>query len=206
MNQPLFIETIRLTDGQLFNLRFHNKRLNDTRYSHFGGKSEWDLTQLITVPEDFKEGLFKCRMTYGEQIEKIEFEPYQPRLVQRLRLINSNGIEYGSKYQNRASLNELFAQRGDADDVLIIKNGFVTDTSYANIVFWNGQQWITPDTFLLAGTQRARLLEEGIIVEQKIRAQEIPKYSHARLINSMLDFESTPPILLDSSLKCNLVF
>lgn len=198
MNQPLFIETIRLTDGQLFNSRFHSQRLNDTRYSHFGEKSEWDLTQLITVPENFKKGLFKCRVTYGEQIEKIEFEPYQPRLVQRLRLVNDDTIEYSFKYRNRALLNELFSQRGDTDDVLIIKNGFVTDTSYANIVFWNGQQWSTPDTFLLAGTQRARLLEEGKIFEQKIRAQDIPKYSHARLINSMLDFEATPPILIEN--------
>jgi 4-amino-4-deoxychorismate lyase len=80
--------------------------------------------------------------------------------------------------------------------VLIIKNDFITDTSYSNIVFWNGAQWITPDTFLLAGTQRTRLLEEGIILEKKIRAQDLPKYSHARLINSMLDFETTPNILI----------
>jgi 4-amino-4-deoxychorismate lyase len=194
----MFIETICLTDGQFSNLRFHNKRLNYTRYSHFREKSEWDLTQLLTIPEDCKEGLFKCRVTYGEQIEKIEFEPYQSRLVQRLRLVNDNRIEYSFKYQNRTFLNELFSQREDADDVLIIKHGFVTDTSYANIVFWNGQQWITPDTFLLAGTQRARLLEESVILEQKIRAQDIPKYSHARLINSMLDFETTPLILVEN--------
>lgn len=198
MNQPLFIETIRLTDGQLFNLRFHNKRLNDARNTHFGEKEAWDLTQIIRVPENVKEGLFKCRVTYGERIEKIEFEPYKPRLVQRLRLVNNNTIEYNFKYQNRTFLNELFSQRGEADDVLIIKNGFVTDTSYANIVFWNGQQWITPDTFLLAGTQRAQLLEEGKIFEQKIRAQDLPKYSHARLINSMLDFETTPSILIEN--------
>lgn len=198
MNLPLFIETIRLANGQLFNLHFHSKRLNYTRFSHFGAKSEWDLTQMIIVPENFKEGLFKCRLTYGEQIEKIEFEVYQSRLVQCLRLVNNDNdnVDYNFKYQNRTFLNELFSQRGEADDVLIIKNGFVTDTSYANIVFWNGQQWITPDTFLLAGTQRARLLEEGIIVEQKIRAKDIPQYSHARLINSMLDFETTPNILI----------
>jgi 4-amino-4-deoxychorismate lyase len=198
MNQPLFIETIRLIDGQLFNLRFHNKRLNYTRHTHFEDKLVWDLTQLITVPEAFKNGLFKCRVTYGEQIEKIEFEPYQPRLVQRLRLVNSDSIDYSFKYQNRTTLNELFSQRDNADDVLIIKNGFVTDTSYANVVFWNGQHWITPDTFLLAGTQRDRLLEEGKIFEQKIRAQDVPKYSHARLINSMLDFETTPPIPVEN--------
>jgi 4-amino-4-deoxychorismate lyase len=198
MNHPLFIETIRLTNGQLFNLHFHNKRLNYTRNTYFEEKSEWDLTQHITIPENLKKGLFKCRVTYGEQIEKVEFEPYQPRLVQHLRLVNDNNIEYGFKYQNRLSLNELFAQRGEADDVLIIKNGFITDTSYANIVFWNGQQWLTPDTYLLAGTQRARLLEERVIFEQKIRAQDVPKYSHARLINSMLDFETTPNILVDN--------
>ena len=198
MNHPLFIETIRLTNGQLFNLHFHNKRLNYTRNTYFEEKSEWDLTQHITIPENFKKGLFKCRVTYGEQIEKVEFEPYQPRLVQHLRLVNDNNIEYSFKYQNRLSLNELFAQRGEADDVLIIKNGFITDTSYANIVFWNEEQWITPDTYLLAGTQRAQLLEKGIIFEKKIRAQDVPKYSHARLINSMLDFETTPNILVDN--------
>lgn len=196
MNHPLFIETIRLANGQLFNLHFHTKRLNHTRKIHFEENGEWDLIQMIIVPENFKEGLFKCRLTYGEQIEKIEFEAYQPRLVQRLRLVNNDNVDYNFKYQNRTFLNELFSQREEADDVLIIKNGFVTDTSYANIVFWNGQQWITPDTFLLAGTQRARLLEEGIIVEQKIRAKDIPQYSYARLINSMLDFETTPNILI----------
>jgi 4-amino-4-deoxychorismate lyase len=198
MNHPLFIETIRLADGQLFNLHFHNKRLNYTRNTYFGENQEWDLAQLITIPEAFQSGLFKCRVTYGEKVEKIEFEQYQPRLVQHLRLVNDNNIEYSFKYQNRLWLNSLFAQRGEADDVLIIKNGFVTDTSYANIVFWNGQQWITPDTFLLAGTQRTRLLEEGLIFEQKIRARDLPKYSHARLINSMLDFETTPNILIQN--------
>lgn len=196
MNPLLFIETIRLANGQLSNIRFHNHRLNHTREVCFGEKEQWNLAQLIDIQKVYHKGLFKCRVTYGEKIEKIEFEPYRPRLVQSLRLLTDNTIEYHFKYQNRARLNALFAQRGDADDVLIIKNGFVTDTSYANIVFWNGEQWITPDTFLLAGTQRTRLLEEEVIVEQKIRAQDLPKYSHARLINSMLDFGTTPNILI----------
>lgn len=198
MNPALFIETICIANGQLFNIRFHNNRLNYTREAHFGKKKKWDLVQIIDIPAVFHNGLFKCRVTYGEQIEKIEFESYQPRLVQSLKLLNDNTIEYPFKYQNRASLTALFAQRGDADDVLIIKNDFITDTSYSNIIFWNGKQWITPDTYLLAGTQRARLLEEGIIVEQKIRAQDIPKYSYARIINSMLDLETTPNILIQN--------
>jgi 4-amino-4-deoxychorismate lyase len=198
MNLPLFIETIRLDDGQLSNLRFHDERLNLTRKINFEKNQQWWLSQLIDIPEKFHRGLFKCRVTYGAQIEKIEFEPYQPRLVRRLRLIDDNTIEYHFKYKNRAPLNALFAQRGNADDVLIIKNGFITDTSYANIALWDGKKWLTPSTFLLAGTQRARLLEENLIFEQKIRAQDLPKYSHARLINSMLDFETTPNILIEN--------
>jgi 4-amino-4-deoxychorismate lyase len=39
---------------------------------------------------------------------------------------------------------------------------------------------------------------EGLIIEQKIRAQDLPKYSHARLINSMLDFDTTPDISVEN--------
>jgi len=148
------------------------------------------------VPAIVQKGLYKCRVSYGEMIEKVEFEPYQQRLIQSLCIIHDNTIKYDFKYQDRSHLNHLFAQRGEADDVLIAKNGLITDTSYANIVFWNGEHWLTPDSYLLAGTQRARLLEEKVIFEQKIRAQDLPKYSHARIINSMLDFEMTYNILI----------
>ncbi len=198
MSLPLFIETIRLNKGHLCNISFHDKRLNHTRQVHFKSQDKWSLGEMVSIPQNFQKGLYKCRVTYGKEIEKIEFEPYQPRSIQHLRLINNDSIEYDFKYQNRELLNGLFAQRGEADDVLIIKNGFVTDTSYANIVFWEGTKWVTPDTFLLPGTQRTRLLEEKVIFEQKIRAQDLPKFSHARLVNSMLDFENTPNIPIEN--------
>ncbi|MFN8346063.1 MAG: aminotransferase class IV family protein [Spirosomataceae bacterium] len=194
MNQPIFIETVRLNNGLLSNLRYHNHRLNQTRKAHFETTEPWELSELIHLPERCQNGLFKCRVTYGLHVEKVEFEGYEPRLVQNLRLITDDSIDYPFKYQNRARLSLLFEQRGNADDVLIVKNGRITDTSYANIVFWNGLQWHTPTSCLLAGTQRARLLEEGVIWEKTIRAQDLPKYAYARIINSMLDFETTPSI------------
>lgn len=202
MNPTLFIETIRIADGKLSNLYFHNKRLNETRKLHFGSQLEWDLAQRIEIPKETKNGLYKCRVVYGEYLQKIEFEPYQPKTIQSLKLVEDNAIDYSFKYQNRAHLNALFAQRGVADDILIIKNGCITDTSYANIVFWDGIHWFTPETFLLAGTKRAQLLEEGIITQKKIRVQDLPKYSYARIINSMLDFETTPNILIENILAC----
>lgn len=194
----LFIETIRLTDGRLSGLRFHNRRLNETRKIHFGSELEWDLAQLIEIPEETKNDLYKCRVVYGENLEKIEFELYHPKIVQSLKLIEGDKIDYAFKYQNRTQLNTLFAQRGMADDVLIVKNGNITDTSYANIAFWEGKEWHTPQTPLLAGTKRAQLLEEGVIVPKKIRAQDLPKYAYARVLNAMLDFETTPNILIEN--------
>ncbi|MEZ4902380.1 MAG: hypothetical protein R2822_11810 [Spirosomataceae bacterium] len=96
------------------------------------------------MPETAKGGLYKCRVTYSEVIEKIEFESYEPRVVQSLCLITDNTIQYDFKYHNRQQLNALFSQRGEADDVLIVQNDLITDTSYANIVFWEGSQWHTP--------------------------------------------------------------
>ncbi len=194
MNSPLFIETIRFADGQWSNLAFHNARLNHTRWACFDATDKWDLSRLLSAPQGISEGIYKCRVTYGETIEKVEFEQYQPRLVTSLRLVEEDAIIYDFKFQNRTALNRLFEKKANADDVLIIKQGFITDTSYANVVFWNGKDWLTPHNPLLKGTRRAQLLQEGIIREQEIRARDLIKYSHARLINAMLDFETTPLI------------
>ncbi|TAE41452.1 MAG: hypothetical protein EAZ70_01380 [Runella slithyformis] len=185
----LCIETICLADGQLKNLAHHNARLNRSRGVLYGSCDQWDLAQLISLPKNTPMGVFKCRVVYGEALEKIEFEPYVVRPIKSLKLIEANHLDYAFKYQNRHELQALYAQRGLADDVLIIKNGFVTDTSYANVAFFDGQHWLTPALPLLAGTRRAQLLQEGAIVEKKIRVQELSNFSRTRIFNSMVDFE-----------------
>ena len=75
-----------------------------------------------------------------------------------------------------------------------MKNGFITDTTFSNIVFYDGMQWITPDTYLLNGTQRQRLLREGRIVSREVRVGDLSRFITAKPINSMLDFDTTPEI------------
>lgn len=115
-------------------------------------------------------------------------------MIKSLLLVVDDVIEYGFKFQNRVALQQNFEKRGNADEVLIVKEGLITDTSYANVVFWDGSQWATPDKPLLKGTKRAQLLREGVIVEQKIRVEDLGAFTYVRLINAMLDFESTPVI------------
>jgi len=80
--------------------------------------------------------------------------------------------------------------RQASDDILIVKRGLVTDSSYANIVFRRGKHWYTPWSALLKGTQRTKLLERDVIHEEEIRVEDIETFETFKLINAMLEFES----------------
>jgi 4-amino-4-deoxychorismate lyase len=83
-------------------------------------------------------------------------------------------------------------------DVLIVKNGLITDTSFANIAFSDGNKWYTPDTPLLKGTQRAYYLAQGILTERRISPADLRGFTKARLINAMLDLNTGNDITMDN--------
>ncbi len=190
----LLIETIKCENGRLCNLEFHQRRFSLARKEYFGEIDIILLNDVLKIPDDAKSGLFKCRVLYSGKIEKIEFLPHNFRSIQSLKLMVDNEIDYHLKYADRERLNQLFEQRGDCDDILIIKNGCISDSYTANPVFWDGQRWWTPDTPLLPGTQRARLLEDGKIKVCRITPADLNKYSKVGLINAMQDLESMPVI------------
>ncbi|MCA1759522.1 MAG: aminotransferase class IV, partial [Bacteroidales bacterium] len=97
---------------------------------------------------------------------------------------------------DRERLNLLFEKRGICDDIIIVKNGCITDSSFANIVFFDGVKWWTPDTPLLPGTQRAKLLEENKIFECRITPKDISIYSKVGLINAMNDLNEMMQIAI----------
>lgn len=188
------VETIKCKNGELFNLRYHQARLNLTRRALFRLKDEISLEKSIKIPEEFRTGLFRCRVIYGERIEKIEFHPHECRTVKSLKLLEDNNLDYRFKFTSREKLNTLYEQRGTCDDILVVKNGFITDSFIANVVFFDGRKWWTPDTPLLPGTQRARLIHEKKIYVCPITVADLPKYKKAGLINAMHDLENMPEI------------
>ncbi len=86
----------------------------------------------------------------------------------------------------------------NADDVLIVKNGLLTDTSYANIAFFDGVQWLTPATPLLAGTRRQQLLEQGVITEATLHPSDLKQFKFAKLMNAMLTWAESPLISVEN--------
>jgi 4-amino-4-deoxychorismate lyase len=148
-----------------------------------------NLLSILTKSEYPKSGLFKCRIVYDSSGYTIEYIPYEARHVKTLKVVYDNDIHYNHKFENRAVIHSLFDQRQFCDDVLIIKNGFVTDSSYSNIIFYDGYQWVTPDTPLLKGTMRQMLIDAAEIKVRTISLQDIPAFKSFRLINAMLGFD-----------------
>lgn len=194
----LLFETIRLQDGVLQNLEHHNLRLNHSRKSLFNSTDEIKLEQLIQIPSTCMHGLYKCRVIYGKkEVKNIEFELYSSRLIKSLRLIEADKISYDYKYTNRGSLNQLLTKRERFDDIIIVKKGFITDTSYANLIFFDGIKWLTPATPLLHGTMRSFLLKNNVISEMEIKVADLKSFKKVRLINAMMPFESGKDIKIE---------
>lgn len=192
-----FIESIKCENGKIHNLEYHNLRFNQTRKVFFGA-NYMDLAGMIHVPESAKTGIFKCRVLYDKHINQIEFIPHTYRIIKSLKLVENNSVEYNYKYINREILKKLFKLRGDSDDILIVKNGCITDSFSANVVFYDGYKWHTPETPLLPGTCRARLLNEGKISTSRITPADLSKFISVRLINAMQDLNDAPSLPVEN--------
>ncbi|MGB0864030.1 MAG: aminotransferase class IV [Saprospiraceae bacterium] len=189
-----FIETIQIKNRQFQNIHFHNQRLNLTRQNALNQTDNWQLQQLISIPETLTDSVYKCRVIYAHDIQSIEFSSYQIRPIHSLKAIHNNSIDYHYKYLNRDLLQHLFEQRGDCDDILIIKNGLITDSYYCNLAFFYKKNWYTPAAPLLKGTQRAALIEKGIIQEKNILIDDLHIFSKVRLFNAMIEWKNAPEI------------
>ena len=181
------IENIMLKNGIPENLVYHQLRLNQARKELFGISDTIDLVSEIIVPEAFRIGLNKCRIIYAETLEEIQYEPYSLRNVKTLQLVYDDLINYSYKFRNRDHINQLFSFRGQADDIIIIKEGWITDSSICNLVFEDNNGLNTPSTPLLKGTKREKLILEKIIIEKEIRKNDLQKYRRVHLINAFLD-------------------
>jgi len=184
LKPDLLFETIRCEDGVARHLDYHQKRLN-TSLQCLGSTTSFDLHTLITAPET---GVYRCRFIYDAYAYRTEFHPYTPRKISSLRLITDNTVHYPLKYTHRDELNSLFECRETSDDVLIVKKGILKDTTIANVALFIDGQWLTPQTPLLYGTTRARLIDDGFLIPAVLTPDDIPNAQKIAVMNAMVGF------------------
>lgn len=181
MTENIYFETIKCEDFEIFNLAYHNKRVAKTIGLNI------NLQEYIYPPS---EELLRCKIIYNNyEVLNVEYFPYKKREINSFKLVFDDNIDYSKKYLDREFLDKLFTQKDDSDEIIIIKNKIVTDTSIANIaIFYNGV-WITSKNCLLKGTTRNRLLEDKFLVEKDITLNMLKKASKIALMNAMIDFD-----------------
>jgi 4-amino-4-deoxychorismate lyase len=189
------IESIKVLDGRFFNLAGHSARMNRTRRNYYGLPDSVDLAEVLRVPAENMTGLYKCRVIYKEDVLDIRWEVYRYKPYRSLKIAADDEIDYTYKLADREMLDRLFSLRGECDNILIVKNGLLTDSHSANILLEDPDGLWTPAKPLLRGTKRQLLLDRGEIAERDIRPGNLPDYFRVHIINAFLDpGECTVPV------------
>lgn len=193
-----YLETIKIADGHPCNLEYHFKRMEHTIGCRLPLYPESCHPFDLQLSPEFCSGLIKCRIVYNSSaILSISYLPYHLPIIKSLKPVECNNLDYKFKYEDRSLINALrSANCSTAEDILIIQNGFVTDTSFCNVVFENNLGLFTPSTPLLKGTKRQYLLNTGQIQECPITYDSLNKYNRILLINAMIDLSDisiSPP-------------
>lgn len=190
----MLVETIKIKNNQLQRIDYHNQRLNYARKWFWNCKDEIDISKTIQLLDLATDVIYKCRISYTQNIENIEISPYEIRPIKNLKVVHANDLDYQFKYADRSALTQLFQQRGDCDDIIIVKNGFITDSYYCNLAFFDGQKWLTPAFPLLHGTQRQFLLDQQIIFKKIIKLEDLHNFQAIKLFNAMIEWEEAPVV------------
>ncbi|CAA7388759.1 aminotransferase class IV [Chryseobacterium fistulae] len=183
-----FIESIKVEDQEVFLLEFHQKRVNQT-FSHFGREDSIDLAKIYKSLKHKEDGLFKLRIAYDlDKKIRTQMIPYAIPEILDFQLIENNTFDYSFKFEDRKEL-EKMKTKAKAEEIIIVKNNHITDTSFSNLLFRKGKDWYTPKSYLLNGIQRQSLLKRKEIKEIEITLQNIMEFSHFQIINALNDFD-----------------
>ncbi len=185
MSDIILLETIKIEEGKVCNLAYHQARCTQSRKDLYSSQNTLCLDTIIKPPP---VGVWRCRILYNQEIQHIEYIPYQEKDIQKLKIVSSS-LDYAYKYADRTTLNALLSKQTECDDILIEKEGFLTDTSIANIALYDGKTWYTPSTPLLKGTMRAKLLDNGFLKTKNIKKEDLSNYTQVALMNAMIGFK-----------------
>lgn len=183
-----FIESIKVEDQEVFLLELHQKRVNQT-FSHFGKEGSIDLAKIYKNLQHDEDGLFKLRISYDlDKRVRTQMIPYAIPEIQDFQLVENNSFDYSFKFEDRKELDKM-KMKSKAEEIIIVKNNHITDTSFSNLLFLKGKDWFTPNSFLLNGVQRQHLLKQKKIKEAEITLQNIKQFTHFQIINALNDFD-----------------
>lgn len=183
-----FIESIKVEDQKIFLTELHQKRMNET-FSYFGKECKIEIQDLFLNLKHDEDGLYKFRIEYDlDNNFKTQIVPYAISEHDDFELVIDNEIDYTFKSADRRQFQKLKNDSG-ADEIIIVKENQIIDTSYSNLLFLKDKTWFTSKNYLLNGVMRQSLLSSKKIEETEITLDNIKEFSHFQLINALNDFD-----------------
>ena len=185
-----FFESIKLQDGEFNHLNLHQERVKKAMADFYPKLKVIDLAEFLQQTSFPVEGIYKCRIVFDSEVRQVEFVKYVKREIRSLRLVEINIKSLPYKLEDRSEIAAAMVQRGDCDDVLLVKDKLITDTSFSNIAFFDGKKWFTPRIPLIFGVNRSHLLKQGALIEKDITPNDLLNFQRVALFNAMNEFGS----------------
>ena len=184
-----FIETLCILDGVPQHLAWHQQRVDLTFRLKMGYAQPFSIQTVLDQTIFTGTGKIKCTIEYAAEVIDVRFAVYEAMRVRTLKLVEiPDHYDYSFKYADRTLIERLLAWRDDADDILMTRGGWITDTSIANIAFGTGGRWVTPSLPLLAGTTWKRLVYSGHLIPRPVHVNDLSLFDEYKLFNAMNDF------------------
>ena len=196
MNSIRFIESLKVVGGEFINIELHQQRIDIS--SKIFSINKKIVLKDINIPKSNNDLVQKCRILYSNDDLIISFSEYKQRKIESLKLVFDDSIDYSFKFEDRQRLKQLYDKREDCSDIIIVKNGLLTDTSFSNIILFDGENYFTPNSFLLNGTMRQKLLSDKRIIEKEIKYDELSNYNRIILINALNPIEDNLSIKIEN--------
>ncbi|NWF66074.1 MAG: aminotransferase class IV [Campylobacterales bacterium] len=180
-----FFETIKVNRGFIHDMRLHEDRLKSTILKNFGKCEDINFKPLI---KPIDKAFYRCKIHYSNRVEKVEFIEQKKRFFKSFKIVHDNSLVYDFKYSDRKKLEQILLERENCDDVIIVKNSLLTDTTIANIALFINGVWITPKKPLFKGIIRTKLLKSGFLKRRDLRVCDFKKCKKFAIMNSLVGF------------------
>jgi len=194
--QPFeLLQTLRLQDGRFVSLQAHLLRLSRSA-GHFGFAWNAERAQqaLQAVAAAHAHGAWRVRLRVRADGEPaIDAAPFEATTGPMRVALAASPIAGDSEFvrfkTTRRGHYEAFASRSPdvADTLLWNERGELTEFTRGNVAVHLDGRWVTPPLScgLLDGVGRAVALEEGRLVEQPVRMEDLPRATGLAFVNSL---------------------
>jgi len=189
-------ETIKTVDGQPWALSRHMRRaLNSARRNDQPFPTEDLIRTAVTetiIANPYPIGRLKLLFGVDGSFcathqEYLEIERTAKLGIHHFPKVASSPIEKRYPYTQNLQIIDEAKRAGFDDFILVNRDGIITETAIANLVFQLDDDWVTPPLSdgVLPGVMRALLVEKAGVIVRQIFANQVDLIESGFVISSL---------------------